>query len=242
MALASDTITGAFRESNLISLAATPTTPMQAEALGLLNSILMSTLGNDAGTELRDLNIGGSYDDSAWVNDWVPENARLVCNISAPETLKLDPRPYEGQRLALVDAAGNFATNSLTLDANGKNIEFQPTLVLGSSVPAQSWQWFYRADIGNWQPIAQLALSDLLPFPVEFDSYFQTRLALRLNPRYAQALSQESANELARQENLINARYRRPRPPQDQPRNRGFLATRRFYGSNSSFFTGRPRW
>lgn len=223
MTLASDIIQRAYRESNLIPMTATASDNQVGEALPLLNEQLLSALGFEAGSELSDLNIGGAYDQSAHCSLWVPENVRLVLNLTAATTFKLHPHPYEGQRLAAADAGNNLATDSLTLNGNGRLIEGAPTVTLSTSGDAR--QWLYRGDTANWVKIAALASTDAMPLPQDFDSFFTTRLALRLNPRYGQQLSQLSLAELTKIEGKLRARYRKPRQRQDMPH--GFLGSRR---------------
>lgn len=213
MALASDIVARAYRESNLIALSGTATTAEQAEALALLNSLILSTVGNEAGEELSDLNIGGQFDQSGYVSSGVPENARLILNLSGARSIDLHPTPYDGQRIAIADAGANLATNNLTLDGNGRRIETAASVTLNTNSLAR--QWMYRADTGNWVKITDLVAADTMPFPTEFDDYFIVRLAIRLNPRNSAQLAQESANALERAEGQLRARYRKPRPVQD---------------------------
>ncbi len=213
MTLVGDIITAAYRESNLIPVVATPTSWQQAEALGRLNTTVSSTVGFEVGKELKDITVGGQFDQSSLLTSWIPENVRLVLNLSSSLTLNLDPRPYEGQRFAIVDVLNNLSTASLTLNGNGRTLELDTSEVFDSD--GFYGQWLYRADIANWTRISDLAIDDDLPFPSEFDDYFIVSLALRINPRFAQSLSQESAMALQRQREQIRARYRRPRRPQD---------------------------
>lgn len=213
MTLASEAIDRAYREVNLIAAGANAPTVQQTEALTLLNGILSATFGFAAGEELRDLNIGGEYDESWALNTYAPENVRLVLNLGAARTISLHPQPYEGQRLAVADAGANLATYPLTLDGNGRRIETTATLVLNTSSLAA--QWFYRADTGNWQRLELLEVGDDLPFPVEFDDYFVILLAMRLSPRHGRELMQSSAVWLDSMSTQLQARYRRPRPVQD---------------------------
>jgi hypothetical protein len=67
-----------------------PTTE-QAEALALLNPIILSSVGFEAGEDLADLNYGGNYDQSAYCSQYVPANVRLILNLSAATTLNLHP-------------------------------------------------------------------------------------------------------------------------------------------------------
>lgn len=213
MSLASDIITAAYRESNLVPIVSTPSTAENTEGLRLLNNLILSTIGSEAGQELRDLNIGGEFDQSDFTSNGVPDNARLILNLAAAKTLELDPQPYEGQRIAVADAGNNLTTHNLTLDGNGRRIEAAATLVLATS--GMSRQWMYRADTANWVRLTGLIAADEMPFPQDFDDYFIVSLALRLNPRHGRQLAQESIAALDRQRGQIRARYRKPRPRQD---------------------------
>lgn len=231
--LVSDLIKSAYRETNLIALGVAPTTNQAAEALPLFNSIVASTMGFEAGDELVDLSYGGDYDRSTYTSPWVPHNTRLVLNLDSATTLQLDPEPYEGQRLAFVDVGNNLATYPLTLDGNGRSIEGAATLVLNTS--GSNRQWIYRADTGSWTKIQPLVAADTVPFPIEFDDYFMTMLAMRLNSRYGQALSAESLNALRRTKTILRARYRRQ--ALDLPTDPGLVKSSGD-GSTSNFYDG----
>lgn len=209
MALVSEIIKDAYRESNLIPLVASPNTNQEAEGLSRLNSLVPALLGGVVGRPVRDLLIGGEYDQTP--TDYVPEDARLVLNLSAATTLELDPHPFEGQRLAVTDMGGNLATYNLTLDANGRLIEGAATLALDTNSDAR--EWVYMAATG-WTRITTLALVDTFPFPGGFDDYFILRLAMRLNPRYGRALTAEQRADLMNDEARMQARYRKPRANQ----------------------------
>lgn len=214
MTTASQIITDAYRESNLIAISASPSTAEQSEALRRLNSLILSTIGNEAGTELTDLDIGGENDLSSYASNGAPDDCRLVCILSAATEIELDPLPYEGQRVAWVDAGANFATYNLTINPNGRQIGGS-TASLVLSANGDNRQYMYRGDTANWVRLTDLATSDQMPFPSEFDDYFITRLAMRLNPRHGAALTKETLAALDRSESQIRARYRKPRPQQD---------------------------
>jgi hypothetical protein len=211
--LASEAITAAYREGNLLGINATATDAQLAEGLSLLNSLLLAAIGYEAGEELGDLNIGGQFDQSGWAIEFIPENARLVLDLAGAVTYSLHPLPYDGQRVAIADATSCLAANNLTLDGNGHLIEGAATLVLNTN--GDNRQWFYRADLGQWKRLTSLALTDELPFPTEFDDYFRILLAMRLNPRYGQELQQGSALWLNGISTQLEARYRKPRRQQD---------------------------
>jgi hypothetical protein len=232
MTLVSSIITDAYRESNLIPLSATANANQIAEALRRLNNIVLSTVGYEAGEELNDLTIGGDYDQSTELGDYLPANIRLMLNLTAAKAYDLDPEPYEGQRLAIADVTGNLATYNVVLSGNGRLIEGATSLTLNTDDLTR--QWMYRSDTGNWVRIDELVSSDHLPFPSEFDDYFITMLAMRLNPRYGQAVSGETTVALRRSRNQIRARYRNTKD--EYPEYMGRLATAKYY------FFGSNRW
>jgi hypothetical protein len=207
MTLVSSIITDAYRETNIIPMAGTPSANQTTEALGRLNNITLSTLGFEAGEDLQDINYGGDYNQAEVLGSWIPDNTRLLLNLTAAVTLYADPTPYEGQRLMVVDAGANLATYNLILDGNGRNIEGTATVTLNTN--GESRQWMYRGDTGNWVQITELEAADEMPFPEEFDDFFITMLAMRINPRYGQTLAPETLERLRSMRSRIRARYRR---------------------------------
>lgn len=213
MTLASSIIQSAYRETEVVAKVTTADAIEQAEGLSLLNSLVLSVVGNEVGKELHDIALGGAYDQSQFLTSWIPENVRLVLNLGTARSVSAHPRPYEGQRMAVADAANNLATRNLTISGNGRLIEGAASQVLNTNGLAR--QWMYRGDTGNWVRITSLAAGDEMPFPTEFDGYFITRLAMRINPRHSVNLTPESQAALQRAETQIRARYRRPRRQQD---------------------------
>jgi hypothetical protein len=234
--LASSIITDAYRESNIIPAGNSPTTTQQTEALGKLNTLILSTIGNEAGDGFDDYNIGGTTDQSNYLLNYIPANARVLLNLTGGKSYKLHPNPFEGQRLGIVDVIGNLATYPVTLDGNGRNIEGTPTLVL--NVNSDNRQWMYRADIGQWVKITTLLYTDTIPFPQEFDDYFITMLAMRLNPRYGQSLAAESQETLKRSRSLLRDRYHAYRQIRPDLDTRSFQ-NYRWTTSNNEFNTGK---
>jgi hypothetical protein len=233
-------ITRAYRVSNIIPRVASTDTNQDNEALDILNPLILSVVGYEAGRELADLNIGGEWDQANICSQWIPENVRLILNLSAAESLDLHPQPYNGQRLAVADAGNNLATYNLTLDGNGRTIEGAATLTLSTGGMAR--QWLYDAASANWVKITALTTADSMPFPQDFDRYFVNMLAMELNPSYGQSLSPESTAAMRRAESILKARYRRPRDAQELP-TLGLLGQRNggFDQSTASFSAGRPR-
>lgn len=236
MTLVSSIIKDAYRESNLIAAAADPNTTQSTEALNRLNPLIQSTIGLEAGDGFVNYTVGTSYDDEPIFGNWLPDNARLYLNLAAAKSYSLDPRPYEGQRLAVTDISGNLGTYNVTLSGNGRLIEGAASLVLNTNSLAR--QWMYRADTGNWVRISTLTTSDEMPFPVEFDDYFVTMLAIRLNPRYGQEMHPATMETLRRTKNLLRARYYRPRQMVSDVPTRGLATDNTWTSDNSDFDTG----
>jgi hypothetical protein len=233
MTLVSSIIKRAYRKTNLIPLVGTPNANQTTEALEMLNSLVLSCVGNEAGDELIPLNFGGGFsehDQSEVCDQWVPVNTRLILNLSAADAVDLDPYPYEGQRLSVMDMGGNLATYNFTLNGNGHLIEGASTLVL--STDDLSAQWMYRPDAG-WVRIEELEAADNMPFPVEFDMYFVISLALQLNPQYGQQLTAEDSAMLSRTRSQLRSRYRNRKG--DQLPDFGVTDPRDLY-SHSDFF------
>jgi hypothetical protein len=215
MTLVSQIIFDAHRESNLIGINATLTSPEQAEALRLLNRILSSTLGNEAGQNLETFPLGSNnisspagypwYTDTP-TGDWFsPVNKRLVLNLNEAATVPLSPFAEDGARMGVIDVSGNLSTYNLTLIGNGANIEGSPTLVLSEDNVGK--EWFFRADQGNWKLASSLVAEDEWPFPEAYDDMFTIMLAMRLNPRQSVALGQETLQAFKRSARQFKARY-----------------------------------
>jgi len=213
--IVSDIITDAYRESNLIAISASPTSPQATEALRRLETLIFSTFGNEVGydfedwTVVTDANIRKpsgvaltAAEAAAWV---INPQARLQCNLSAATTLDLDPYPTDGQRFKVIDVLGNFSTFNLTLNGNGRSVAGGSTLVLSTNGTKK--EFFYRADLGEWVEITDLQLTSEMPFPADFDDFFTTSLAMRLNPRYGREIPPEAMQRYMMQRNQLIIRY-----------------------------------
>lgn len=216
MTAALQIITDAFRESNIIPENATPNTQQVTDGLRRLQNLINSAAGFDVGSSLREWPVGaGGYTDSmsGWSSaQWAyPQaNVRLVTRLDSAQTIYMPFQPRDGARLAVVDSADNLGTYNLTLDGNGRTVENAATAVLATNGMSRSWM--YRADLGDWVRVANLADEDAeMPFPEEFDDYFTIKLAMRVNPRYGRSLAAESTARLQEMETAIKARYRQRR-------------------------------
>lgn len=215
MTLVSEIITDAYRISNLLAIGTSPTTEQQTEGLRFLNRLVKSVFGNEAGDPLTAFPIGrnninrpGGYPwwDQVPDNDWfVPKNYRLMLNLEAPVNLYLHPDPDDGSRFALIDVSNNLSTYNAVVYGNGRLIEGSNDITL--TTDGTDSEWFYRADLANWQKYSPLIVSDTFPFPAEFDDYFITLLAMRLNPAYGASLSEEGVMIYRRSKRQLQARY-----------------------------------
>lgn len=222
MTLVSSIIQQAYRESNIKARVAPITSDESAEALVLLQNIVMSTMGDEVGYKLEDWDVQSASNiteptgvtltapqAAAWI---VAPSARLICNLAAPLTLVLDPKPMDGQTFAVIDAAGGFATNNLTLNGNGR---LPISNVLNTN--GFSGQWMYRADTATWTAITNFLTTDQFPFPQDFDDYFIISLALRIDPRNGKQLGQSSAARMEQQRLQLVDRYRQSRTASETP-------------------------
>lgn len=216
----SDIIAAGFRESNIIAVNASPTPTESSEALIRLQALILSSLGSEAGYLMEDWNVQSSSairrpsgvllsstQASAWT---VPPNARLLFDTSGSITVTLDRQPQDGQRVSFVDINGNFASASVTVDPNGRKFAGSASnATLNTNNFAK--QYFYESSTGDWKLIDPLDDDDPMPFPADFDDYFITMLALRLNPRYGRTLAEESKARMVQQEAQFVARYSQTR-------------------------------
>ena len=215
MTTARDIVTQALREGGILALGETAGADSLDEGLQRLNVLVRGLLGYDLGEALTVINLGlngittsyGIAEDmtSEVSSSYLPSNSYIHANLSAAQTVYLDPNPDDGARIAVLDLSGNFSTAPLTIDANGKKIESSGTLTLNTD--STNTEWFYRKDLGTWVKVSLLAASDPLPFPLEFDDYFVTTLAFRLSRRYGQEVSPEMMATLGKARSQFRARY-----------------------------------
>lgn len=228
MTVVSQIIIDAFRQSNLLALGVAPTTPQSDEALRYLNRIVKSVFGNEVGDQLDAFPIGRNDISRPqgwpWYNqtppaDWfVPKNTRVMLNLEASVSLYLHPLPDDGSRFAVSDPSENVATFNVTIYGNGRTIEGQPSIVLNTNSIAA--EWYYRQDLADWVRYSPLEADDTFPFPEEFDDFFITMLAMRLNPSYGTMIDTQSQEALRRARSQIRARYQSHR---EQPSEGGLV-------------------
>lgn len=217
-------ITDAFRQSNLLALGVEPSEAQKDEALRYLNRIVKSVFGNEAGDPLTAFPIGSKgisrpsgypWWNTVPDNDWfVPKNIRVMLNLNESIPLYLHPSPDDGSRFAVVDISGSLADHPVTIYGNGNLIEGGTELTL--NVKGYDAEWFYREDLATWVKYAPLSLEDVFPFPQEFDDFFITLLAIRLNPSYGAALDPQSQMIFNRSKTQLRARYTQDIPTRSE--------------------------
>lgn len=106
-----------------------------------------------------------------------PINTRILCKISGTgHTVWFPQFPYDGSRMEIVDIGMGAGVD---LSGNGRFIEGLTTYTFNPGDPPR--QWLYRADIATWVPVlSELALTDELPLPNDFDDFFVCGVAIRL--------------------------------------------------------------
>lgn len=213
MTTVAEIVEEAFRESQLLNELQSATPTQTNLALSRLQNAVSSAYGFEVGEELSDWPIGteGLHNPRGvvWQRlEWERPriNSRMIAASAEAQTVYLPSNPYDGSRISLIDPASRLAAYPITLDAQGRTIENATTFVANTDGLQKTW--FYRADRGNWTPITPLAFTDDFPFPAEFDEYFITSLAMRLNPRYGRSMTAESIAALQRSVTLLQARYK----------------------------------
>lgn len=215
MTLVSEIISDAYRQGNILSINTSPTIAQQVEGLRYLSRIVKSVFGNEAGENYDALPLGRNdidrpsgypwYDNTPDGNWFVPKNKRLMLNLTATTTVFLHPKPDDGSRLAVNDVSGNLATYNLIIDGNGRRIESATSLTLNTNSTIR--EWFYRQDLANWVRLIPLVSTDTFPFPEEFDDFFITMLAMRINPAYGNQMDPQSGQVYSRSKTQFQARY-----------------------------------
>jgi hypothetical protein len=166
----------------------------------------------------------------------------LIATNTVAKTVYLTPYPQDGSRMGIADPFGRLAAFPITLDANGRTIEGAATKVLNTNGLFQ--EWFYRADLGQWVKLTTLTAADQNPFPDDFDNFFITLLALRLNPRYGRVMDDQSTMIFKSEKQKFVARYLQSQPLEvDDSISWPFMSTQSYdqqreFSSNRAFNRG----
>lgn len=208
----------ALRENGLVQVGTVADSAEYQEALRKLKTIINGFYGSKAGIDLVPISYGtngvtNSYgktiDKKPYVDSvFIPLNVKVMSNLSASQTLYLHPNPRDGARFSVKDLSGNFSTNTMTVNGNGRLIENGSSVTLNED--GTNKYWFYRADLGDWVLVNELTENDESPFPAEFDELLITSLSMRLNPRYLSQTAAETAKAYRDDLKRFTARYRQP--------------------------------
>ena len=250
MTLISSIISDAFRESNIIPLGKVPNDNQLTEALRLYQQNIRALYGDNAGENLTDWPLGSiNADEPGYTDPRTPYaiqrptiNRRLLATNADPITVYLTTYPQDGSRIAVADPFRRLAASPVTLDANGRTIEGNPTLLL--DVDGTFQEWFYRADKGDWVKLTSLAADNENPFPDDFDIFFICGLAMRLNPRYGREMDPQTATVYKSSRSQFIARYLQSQPLEiDDSISWPFMSTQgydqqREFSSNQAFNRG----
>lgn len=214
--LVSEAITAGYREADIITIGTEPTEDEYAEALGRLNDFRLKLFGSEFGENLEDWPVPTPTGVGVPENLVSPDlsstfylmprvNSRLLVKVTANTTIKFPENPTDGSRVMFRDVGSTSV--DVTLDGNGRLIDGQATQV-DTPQMFNGKQWFYRADLGSWQVVATLALTDTLPLPEEYNDLFICYIAIRMSPRNAQAASDDTKGLFKELLKQAKARYR----------------------------------
>lgn len=93
------------------------------------------------------------------------DDALMLCQTQAGAvTVTMPPAPVEGSCVAVVDAGANAATNAITVNGNGNNIDGAATLVLNTSGIVAAFVY----DAGQWRRVAVQRDYPQIPPPAQF--------------------------------------------------------------------------
>jgi hypothetical protein len=236
MTTALQSLSSAYRELNVTAIGISPTAPQQAEGLDQLNRFLRIIFGMKVGELLRDweapfqqrtapvaanfpqnpyplnqdaqfmgLPLSGGSGNMFW--PYPPKNSRIIFGAGLGTTTVFFPeQPDDGSRMGLIMGALADPAAVLVLDGNSRTIGGATTLTVPMPMTG-GMRWIYRADIGDWRPVASLLLTDELPFPEDMDDYISLGLAIRLAPKNDKTVSAETVSAFKEAETIFMARY-----------------------------------
>ena len=206
MATAAETIKLALRKLRVVGQGENPSSAEQADALVELNHFIREIVENGLSPPFLDVRVESSIElDTSY------PALRLQCmsgglTITAPKGDEVMRPIPDGYRIQIVDVAGAFAASNVTFARNGWKIAgsaANATLTAGAT-------YFFRADLGDFKLVADLAAGDSLPFSTQFDYGMALMLAKRLEGEYGQPLGPNDARAAARARVAFYAHYVKP--------------------------------
>lgn len=201
--LISDAIARAYREAAIKRIGSTLTADETAEGLIRVNDFLFSLFSAEIGENLLDFPFPPNIRNTPYPADTLalqypqnlsafdqplipvtsttadtttlPQNVRILWRGTSAATIYMPEQPSDGARVAFADVG---STATLTLNGNGRKIAGSTTVSLTNAT--SPIEWFYRADLGSWIVLAQLATSDSSPLPAVYDALIVSGTAIRL--------------------------------------------------------------
>lgn len=201
----------AFREGGLVSELQNATPTQMDQALARLGTLVDAAYGSEIGEPLNDWYVGYSNRDvyePQHSRDWWSRpvaNSRLLLNHDSAETIYFPAEPENGARMQVVDVNNALAAHNVTLLGNGRLIGNAASVVLNTN--GTSTTWLYDADTAAWLAVSPITIDGDMPFPAEFDEYFISSMAARLNPRYGRSMTEAMLSSLQRTQERMRARY-----------------------------------
>lgn len=227
MALNSEIVTAAFRETNTLGQGATLDSAEQTEGLQLLQSLTDSFPAIHLDRKYipwpvpypsRTAPKANAYPAATTANGdlrdilYPPLNTRIVCRASSDTTFYFRPDAQDGALMQLVDAG--FA-GTVTLDGNGHffgttGLDYTVSITsrLADSTRNATRTYLFRQDLAAWVQISDLVYGEENPFPEEFFDFWVTQLAIRLAPRYGRMPNQATISRAQELVPFIRGWYR----------------------------------
>jgi hypothetical protein len=197
-----DAIKRAMRLIGALETGGTPTADELTDTLSAFNGMVLALFGTAIGQRLAPKTYSAA--------STLEAGRQAMCSLSAAVTLTLPANPSDGDRVALVDVGGNFATYNLTLARNSRLLEGAASnLTLSTNLMSRSW--FFREDTGNWEREAALTIDQAIFFPEEICEHLVWMLASSLAPEFSgTAPPDHIAARAAAGIQAIAGRYGRP--------------------------------
>lgn len=224
MTTASELVTEAFREANILPVGGVLSADEQAEGLRRLNALMESFFGFELGdpmtdwlipdpdhtntrftfTDLRGAGHHHGHCYGTGDSNCPPQNSKLIVTSTSPSLTIVFPRvPNDGARMRLIPVN---VTGDIHIDAGGRLIEGTSGIILGAPLSSPV-EWFYRADLSDWRRRATLLADSESPFPPEFDDMLIAWLAIRLMARYGNEPRSGTAEMFQTMLRKFKARY-----------------------------------
>lgn len=206
MATAQETIVTGLQALKVLGLGQSPDTAKNTYCLRQLNAYLRQIAGFSGSVAFVNKRIDAAYQVT---HQWPALRLQVMAGVTV--TLP-EETPTDGFRLEVIDAAGTAAASNITIARNGWKINGSAANYT-INTNGGSASLFFRADTGNWALVADLALTDNLPFPADFDEAIALNAALRYT-LFGQSLSREDRELAILGAQRLRARYKKPPPAQ----------------------------